>query len=79
MADIILLRAEVKAKTGDTLGAIADLNTIRDRAGAPLYSSAEGDLQEAIAKERDKGVISGNGYSLLRHHPERYFPGKTKG
>ena len=53
LADIILLRAEVKVKTGDTQGAINDLNTIRARAGAPLYSASEGDLQEAIAKERD--------------------------
>ncbi|MFR7808873.1 MAG: RagB/SusD family nutrient uptake outer membrane protein [Butyricimonas faecihominis] len=58
LADIILLRAEVKVKTGDTQGAINDLNTIRARAGAPLYSASEGDLQEAIAKERDKNCFS---------------------
>ena len=70
LADIILLRAEVKAKMGDTPGAIADLNAIRDRAGAPLYSSAEGDLQEAIAKERDKELFLETGiryYDIIRN------------
>ena len=55
---------------GDTPGAIADLNAIRDRAGAPLYSSAEGDLQEAIAKERDKELFLETGiryYDIIRN------------
>ena len=46
----------MKVKTGDTQGAINDLNTIRARAGA-LYSASEGDLQEAKAKERDKELF----------------------
>lgn len=57
LPDIILLRAELLAKTGDTGGAIADLNTIRQRAGAADYSSAEGDLQKAIALERDRELL----------------------
>lgn len=70
LADIILLRAEVKVKTGDTQGAINDLNTIRARAGAPLYSASEGDLQEAIAKERDKELFLEAGirfYDIIRN------------
>lgn len=57
LAGIILLRAELKEKTGDSAGAIADLNAIRDRAGAPRYQKAEGDLKEAIARERDKELF----------------------
>lgn len=57
LADIYLLRAEMEAKTGDESGAIEDLNKIRQRAGAPVYSSEEGDLSEAIAKERDKELF----------------------
>lgn len=57
LAGIILLRAELKEKTGDFAGAIADLNAIRDRAGAPRYQEAEGDLKEVIARERDKELF----------------------
>ena len=70
LADIILLRAELKAKTGDAPGAIADLNEIRNRAGAPPYSAAEGDLQEAIAMERDKELFLETGiryYDIIRN------------
>ena len=57
MADFILLRAELKAITGDTGGAITDLNTIRDRAKANRYSAKEGDLKEVIALEREKELF----------------------
>ena len=57
LADIILLRAELKANTGDTGGAITDLNTIRDRAKANRYSAKEGDLKEVIALEREKELF----------------------
>lgn len=57
LADIILLRAELREKTGDIAGAIDDLNTIRRRAGALEYSNAEGDLKEAIALEREKELF----------------------
>lgn len=55
LADIILLRAELKNKTGDTRGAIADLNLIRERAGCSPYSGeVDGDLANAIQDERDR-------------------------
>ena len=57
LADIILLRAELKEKTGDSRGAIEDLNTIRNRAKAHVYSAEEGDLKEVIALEREKELF----------------------
>lgn len=55
LADIILLRAELKAKTGDEAGAIKDLNRIRERAGCSPYSAGiDGDLPDAIQDERDR-------------------------
>lgn len=56
LADIILLRAELQALAGNSAGAITDLNTIRKRAGAPLYSSNE-NLTIAIQYERDKELF----------------------
>lgn len=56
LADIILLRAELEAKSGATAAAIADLNTIRKRAKAPLYDAGE-DLKNAIQDERDKELF----------------------
>ncbi|MCC8173016.1 MAG: RagB/SusD family nutrient uptake outer membrane protein [Odoribacter sp.] len=55
LADIILLRAELKERTGDNDGAITDLNTIRQRAKASLFTS--GDLKEAIFHEREKELF----------------------
>lgn len=56
LADIILLRAELKFLAGDKPGAISDLNAIRERAGAPEYKADE-DLWTAIADERDKELF----------------------
>lgn len=57
LADIILLRAELREKTGDRKGAIADLNIIRQRAGASNYSPDEGDLKDAILLERERELF----------------------
>lgn len=59
LADIYLLRAEARYHLGDEDGAIADMNEIRDRAGAARYNSSEynGDLQRAIFKEREKELL----------------------
>lgn len=57
LADIILLRAELREKIGNRPGAIEDLNIIRQRAGAPLYTETEGGLSEAIALEREKELF----------------------
>lgn len=56
LADVILLRAELKFLSGDKPGAVSDLNTIRRRANAPEYK-AEEDLWTAIADERDKELF----------------------
>lgn len=57
LADIILLRAELRLKADDRAGAIADLNVIRKRAGAREYKDAEGDLAAAVALERDRELF----------------------
>ena len=58
LADIILLRAEMRAKTGNTSGSISDLNQIRNRAGLPDYNPAkDGDLLYAIAQERKRELL----------------------
>lgn len=63
LADLILLRAEVRNFMGKTNEAIADLNMIRTRAKAALYPTAEdakGDLQFAIFHERERELIYEN-------------------
>lgn len=59
LADIYLLRAECRARLNDKTGAIADLNTIRDRAKTQRYdeSEYEGNLRYAIFKEREKELL----------------------
>ncbi|MEL6446009.1 MAG: RagB/SusD family nutrient uptake outer membrane protein, partial [Bacteroidota bacterium] len=48
-AELVLLRAEARAQTGDLAGAIADLNTIRNAAGLADYSGAS--EQSAVVDE----------------------------
>ncbi|WP_059025274.1 RagB/SusD family nutrient uptake outer membrane protein [Gabonibacter massiliensis] len=70
LADIILLRAELRANTGDTRGAITDLNTIRNRAKAKTYTPEEGNLKEGIALEREKELFLEFGaryYDIVRN------------
>ncbi len=59
LADIVLLRAECRARLGNDAGAIADINTIRTRATSPLYNSAEynGNVRYAVFKEREKELL----------------------
>lgn len=57
LATIYLYRAEYRARTGDTQGAISDLNVIRARAGAAPYSPQEGDLIDAILMERERELF----------------------
>ncbi|WP_155828491.1 RagB/SusD family nutrient uptake outer membrane protein [Butyricimonas synergistica] len=54
LADIILLRAECKARTGDYAGARIDLNRIRNRAGVKDYAGTDADLQDEIQDERER-------------------------
>ena len=72
LADIILLRAECYAKTGKEDQAVIDLNKIRSRANADLYTNEEydGDLSMAIFREREKELIweGYRFYDIQRNH-----------
>ena len=59
MSSIYLFRAYCRARLNDRIGAIADLNKIRDRAKAKRYSESEydGNLRYAIFKEREKELL----------------------
>lgn len=63
LADIRLLRAECRARLNDLAGAKADLNIIRNRAGATEYPDATGDeggrngMLRAVFKEREKELL----------------------
>ena len=62
LADIILLRAECKVRTGDYAGARGDLNHIRNRAGMVDYAGTDASLQDEIQDERERELfIEGNG------------------
>lgn len=77
LADIILLRAELRAKTGNTTGAIDDLNTIRHRAHASDYSVSE-NLLPAIQRERDRELLFEAGiryYDYVRNKIYNQLPG----
>jgi hypothetical protein len=51
--EVVLNRAEARAKTGDAPGALADLNDIRDRAGLQPLSGLSGQpLMDSIFMER---------------------------
>lgn len=53
LAEQYLIRAEARAKQGDIVGALADLNIIRNRAGIPdATGSTEQDLLLLIEQER---------------------------
>lgn len=59
LADIMLLRAECRVRQGKA-NAAEDLNTIRERAYGDRshdYTAAEGDLQRAIFREREKELF----------------------
>ncbi|WP_412070550.1 RagB/SusD family nutrient uptake outer membrane protein [Rubrivirga sp. IMCC43871] len=53
-AELILLRAEARAQTGDTGGAVADLNVIRTAAGLDPYSgdTSQGALVDEVLRQR---------------------------
>lgn len=77
LADIILIRAELRAKTGNTDGAISDLNTIRRRAHASDYSATE-NLSAAIQHERDRELLFEAGiryYDYVRNKTYNELPG----
>lgn len=58
LGGFILHRALIRNEMGDTGGAVADLNTIRDRAGAHRYNSSEGDLKHVIFQEIERELFA---------------------
>lgn len=62
LADILLMRAECRVRTGDNGGAITDLNTVRARAQAVPYDVGEGELRYSIFKERIKELFAEPNY-----------------
>lgn len=81
LADIILLRAEMEAATGDREAAEADLNAIRRRAGASDYAASEGDLKRAIQLERDKELLFQTNvryFDYMRNHTYNQLKGGFK-
>ena len=78
LPDILLLRAEMKAATGDREGAVADLDVVRRRAGVAGYSEAEGDLRRAIQLERDRELLFQTGvryFDYMRNHTYNLLKG----
>jgi len=53
-AELVLIRAEARARTGDLPGAIADLDVIRNAAGLPNYSGAgdQGAVLDEVLNQR---------------------------
>lgn len=74
LADIILLRAECYAKLGNT-DAAKDLNTVRQRANAALYPTADdADIQDAVFREREKELLfEGHRYFDIIRNGEKYI------
>lgn len=59
LADVLLLRAECRTRLGQTDGAIADMNVVRKRAGAELYTGLKDPvlLRKEIFKERERELF----------------------
>lgn len=62
LAEVYLIRSEARARNGNIIGAQADLNVIRTRAGlAQLTLATESDLLNANLKERQLELFNENG------------------
>lgn len=75
LSEVLLNRAESRAKTGDDAGALADLNLIRERAGVEPISLSGDALIDFILEERRRELfaeghrvfdITRNGQNLVR-------------
>ncbi|HYE96939.1 MAG TPA: RagB/SusD family nutrient uptake outer membrane protein [Rubricoccaceae bacterium] len=68
-AELILIRAEARAQTGDLPGAIVDLNLIRTAAGLPAYSgpvTLAGVLDEVLRQRRYELYAEGHRWVDVR-------------
>ena len=64
LAEQYLIRAEARAQQGNTSGAIADLNVIRNRAGLPAYAGGtdQASLLTAVLHERQVELFAEFGH-----------------
>ncbi|MEM6630618.1 MAG: RagB/SusD family nutrient uptake outer membrane protein [Bacteroidota bacterium] len=69
LSEIVLNRAEARAKSGDVVGATADLNLIRTRAGLPSFNpSASEILAEVLLERRKELAFEGHrSYDIFRN------------
>src|SRR5690606_5086204 len=72
LAEQFLLRAEARARSGNSTGALADLNTIRGRAGLePKNAASTEEILSAILEERR--------FELFTEYGHRWFDIKRFG
>ena len=67
LAELYLIRAEARARMGDFNGAVADLNTVRQRAGldAATAGGSVGELLDAIMRERKVELMAEWGHRWM--------------
>lgn len=66
MEEQLLIRAEARARQGETIGAIEDLNKIRNRAGLPNTSAnTQQQIIESIVKERQVEFFTEYGHRFF--------------
>jgi len=66
-ADVLLIDAEAKFRTGDIAGALVSINKIRERAGEPDYTSADLTLQNIWDERRFELAFENDRYfDLIR-------------
>lgn len=66
LAEVFLIRAEVRAHLGDVAGGVEDLNRIRQRAGlAAVVAVTSGELLDAVVDERRVELYSEWGHRWL--------------
>jgi hypothetical protein len=69
LAEMLLIRAEARAQQGNTSGAVADINLLRDRANAPLITDASQSVMLRLIEEERRYELAYEGhrwYDLVR-------------
>tara|TARA_B100001750_G_C15503464_1_gene598761 strand:+ start:848 stop:2224 length:1377 start_codon:yes stop_codon:yes gene_type:complete len=62
--EALMFLAETKARTGDTAGAIADMNTLRTAAGVPTITGTPTDIMALVIEERRRNFFLEGGHRL---------------
>ena len=66
LTEQFLIRAEAKAQMGDLIGALQDLNEVRNRAGLnDFISISQQDILEAILNERRNEFFTEYGHRFF--------------